>query len=71
MYALWQRYGLQGHEAHHEAPGAHGLTEQVQGMSVSDKPEHHEGEHPKGHHGGLKETIAGLKEKRHRKKERK
>jgi Ca2+-dependent lipid-binding protein len=61
----------EGHAPHHET---HGLTEQVQGLSVGDKPEHHEGEpaHPEGgHHGGLKEKIAGLKEKRHRKKERK
>jgi len=56
---------------------AHGLAEQVEGLSVVDTPEHHEGEsvsegHPKeGHHGGLKEKIAGLKEKRHRKKEKK
>jgi len=64
----------EGHRAHHEA---HGLAQQVEGLSVVDTPEHHEGEsvsegHPtEGHHGGLKEKIAGLKEKRHRKKERK
>jgi len=30
-----------------------------------------EGHPQEGHHGGLKEKIAGLKERRHRKKERK
>jgi len=64
----------ESYPAHHDA---HGLAEQVGGLSVADTPEHHEGEfvseaHPaEGHHGGLKEKIAGLKEKRHRKKEKK
>jgi Ca2+-dependent lipid-binding protein len=64
----------EGHQAHHEA---HGLAEQVEGLSVVDTPEHHEGEsvsegHPEeGHHGGLKKKTAGLKERKHRKKEKK
>jgi hypothetical protein len=56
----------EGHHGGHHGV-THDLSEQVQGLYVGDKPEHHEGEEG-GHHGGLGEKIAAFKEKRHRKK---
>ena len=70
---------FQGHEGHREEH--HGLSEKVGGLFLGGKKDHDDGEghevHHEEHHegGGIKEKlegkVEGLKEKKHRKKEKK